>query len=328
MQFNRLFRSLAALGALLAGAACLADDASRVESLALGEDAAFFSEDVGGAVAAALAPSEEDEDVCRLDESEETAALRWRRHRHRTGAARVNVTVEDGLAFVSRSAELAGRLLIDLDGECPIGAKPMHEVAHRNAVYAKVRPDRPEEAEKASLDARARRPEDRPDFRRGWRLVAVSPVEIRLFPDEAGPRTVAITRVTAYVDGEVRFDVDDPAKVLRLGDGFATFSPGERAHVEASVRNQDAEGGARETRVFLHHDGKREEMFDDGSNGDMIAGDGVFTREYEIGERPGVHHAAVDAIDAETFADETTPNYDSNTWGVPYLVARPEEDAA
>ena len=60
-------------------------------------------------------------------------------------------------------------------------------------------------------------------------------------------------------------------------------------------------------------------MFDDGTNGDLVAGDGIYTRLYTIGSCPGRHFAAVDVIDAGTFGRLDSPVI-STAWGMPYIV--------
>ena len=78
--------------------------------------------------------------------------------------------------------------------------------------------------------------------------------------------------------------------------------------------------------MFLHRPGPhisgrrtRDLMFDDGSTGDLVAGDGIFSRLYTVGPCKGRHFAAVDVIDAATFMELEAP-YNATAWGMPYIV--------
>ncbi len=206
----------------------------------------------------------------------------------------VDIHIEDGKAEASVSVRLQGDLFLDIDGDTIFGTKPIDSTARRSAKFERVRP-------------------------RHWRLTAITPVEYSLTDPEA--QTVYLRRIKATVGDEVRWEVDDPAAFYEFPTGLPIFAPDEEVVVTAVVENLDGNGLERPSVVYLHHDGRREPMFDDGLHGgDETAGDGVFTKTKRIGPRLGIHHAAVDALDAEVFADETTPNYNASAWGMPYLV--------
>lgn len=340
-----------AASALLVATACWDSDTVAVTAAVTGDDAEFFAENVGDDLVETDADGARDRDDrardCRrlrddVDSDVDGAAAisegdpievdrpRWVRHRHRTGDKRIAVEVDGDLAQVSKTLEVEGKFLLDIDGDCKPGRKLIHERAFVNALYERARSD--EDADKVlSLDMALLSdrvgPDLRPRFprhRRHWHLVGISPVEFRLAREDA--QTVEITDVVVSVDGTLLAHVTDPGEVLRLGDGIGALAGGESALVEVRVENFDAEGAPRPSRVFLHHRGHRMAMFDDGTHGDWVPDDGVFANMLRVPERRGVHHFAVDVIDAEVFADETTPNYNSTMWGLPYLVVPADED--
>jgi hypothetical protein len=207
----------------------------------------------------------------------------------------VGIHIEDGLAQVEVTTNLAGVLRLDINGDGVFGEKAIQSTAHRFAAFKKLRP-------------------------RHWRLIELSPLEFSL--KDPSKQTIHIEEVTATVDGEVRWTANDPTTPFEFPSGLPIFAPGEEVIVTAKIKNQDFEETERPSVVYLHHDGRREPMIDDGTHGDAIAGDGIFTKTKTVGASLGFHHAAVDALDAAVFADETTPNYNATAWAMPYIVTR------
>lgn len=225
----------------------------------------------------------------------------WFRPIH-VASRNININIENGVADVSVTKYIEGSFFIDVDEDYPFGKKKIEDVAKR---YARFERD----------SAR-------------WRLTEISPVEINLQDEDQ--RTITIKGVTAYVDGEVRWEVTDPETMFKFPDELPHFSPGEEVVVEAEIENMDGEG-ERESYVYLHYTTdvrmpgrifrhQRMLMYDDGTNGDKVAGDGIFTGTYIIGVNTGYHHAAVDVLDKEMFDDEETQNYNTAAWAMPYIV--------
>ncbi|MCI0528782.1 MAG: hypothetical protein L0Y56_15190, partial [Nitrospira sp.] len=233
------------------------------------------------------------QDSSQLLESDSTLP-RW--YRKITDIHReVDIHIEDGLANVEVTVDLAGVLRLDINGDGLFGEKSIQSTAHRLAIFEKVRP-------------------------RHWKLIKLSPLEFSL--KDPAQQTVQIEEVAASVHGEVRWSVSDPTTLFEFPSGLPTFAPGEEVVVTAKIKNQDSEGAERPSVVYLHHDGRREPMFDDGTHGDAVAGDGIFTKTKTVGPSLGFHHAAIDALDAEVFSDETTQNYNAAAWAIPYIVTR------
>jgi hypothetical protein len=207
----------------------------------------------------------------------------------------VDIHIEDGLATVEATTDLTGVLRLDINGDGALGEKAIQSTAHRFATFKKVRP-------------------------RHWRLIELSPLEFSL--EDPSKQTIHIEEVTATVNGEVRWTANDPTTLFQFPSGLPIFAPREEVTVTAKIKNQDPEGTERESVVYLHHDGRREPMFDDRTHGDAIAGDGIFTKTKTVGASLGFHQAAVDALDAEVFSDETTQNYNAAAWAMPYIITQ------
>jgi hypothetical protein len=156
----------------------------------------------------------------------------------------------------------------------------------------------------------------------GWRLTQISPVDASL--EDAAQQTVQIQKVSASVNGSVVWETTSSSLLFDVPSGIPTFAPETEVLVEVEVSNSNASGCDPASYVFLHRPGAfgrvRDLMYDDGATeGDKVAGDGIFSRAYTIGNAVGRHFAVVDLIDAATFKDQTTP-YNATAWGMPYLV--------
>jgi len=158
----------------------------------------------------------------------------------------------------------------------------------------------------------------------GWKLTAISPVEFALADKEK--QTVFIDALRAYSGDELVWEATEPSTLYSVTEGLPTFTHGDDIRVETTVSSTSESSWQPSRFVFLHRPGPhltgrrtRDVMFDDGTNGDRVAGDGVYTRMYTIGPCRGRHFAAVDVIDAATFMELDAP-YNSGAWGMPYIV--------
>jgi hypothetical protein len=59
-------------------------------------------------------------------------------------------------------------------------------------------------------------------------------------------------------------------------------------------------------------------MYDDGTHGDATPGDGTFTATWTVRDR-GRHHIAVDVLNSRCLQNETDDDYNSTTWGIPFV---------
>jgi len=212
----------------------------------------------------------------------------------------VDIHIEGGVAEVTVVCDVTGTFFTadKIDDVLVLWGKPYESLITRNAVFE--------------------------EMSWGWVLTALSPVE---FASAApGDITVSIEALRAYSGSELIWEASDTGAMYSVPEAIPSFLPGDEIRIEAQVSNISTAGWVPGEFVFLHRPGHnitgrrtRDIMFDDGTNGDTTAGDGIYTRSYTIGPCPGRHFAAVDVIDAGTFAELESP-VNSIAWGMPYIV--------
>jgi hypothetical protein len=222
----------------------------------------------------------------------------------------------DNKALVKINVKFDGLFLVDRtdDGIRNPGRKPLRDELTRYALFRKVW-FHPMGVDTDSVFV--------------WRLVAISPTEFRM--TDPAKQTVGIESVR-FTGPNTDLEITDPAVLLRLrGDAnrLPVFHGGEEVKVEAKVTNTDT-GFDPPTFVYLHVptsssicpgplERRRIRLRDNGTNGDVTAGDGIFTAIWTVRDA-GVHHAAIDVINSRTLQNETDDDYNSTTWGIPYVA--------
>jgi len=296
-------------------------DRTAIENLvtAAPEFAISFDDDgelVGDAPSAVAATS-----GVQTSQTDSTAILpvrwgRWRVPPHHPPVRTVTFLTppDSNQALVKVNVKFDGWFFVDLtdDGMRNPGKKPLLDQKTRYALFKKVW----FHADSASDDSTF-----------GWRLVAVSPIEFTMI--DPGRQTVNIHSVT--LTGEhTHVTITDPATLLSLGRTaglLPLFREGETVKVEAAVTNTDR-GYVPPTFVYLHapiadrqlsgpHDWVRIFMYDDGTHGDVTAGDGTFTADWTV-RNLGPHHIAVDVLNSRCLQNQTDDDYNSTTWAVPF----------
>jgi hypothetical protein len=218
-------------------------------------------------------------------------------------------------ALVRVNVKFDGKFFVDRtdDGIRNPGNKPLRDQLTRYALFKKIwfRPDTTGD-----------------DSLYGWRLIAISPTAFTMIDPAA--QTVNITSVK-FTGGTSLITITDPTELLSLRrreHPLPLFKAGEEVKVEAAVTNTDT-GYDPPTFVFLHVPisgaicpGPRERvrirMYDNGRNGDTVAGDGIYTVMWTVRDW-GVHYATVDVINSRTLQNETDDDYNSTEWGIPYV---------
>ncbi len=212
----------------------------------------------------------------------------------------VNITIAGDTASVKVTDKISGNLYIDNTTDNIINPwhKPFNDTITRHAEFVKVLGH--------------------------WNLTKISPVDVDL--TDTTQQTVEILNVKASVGSNIVWEATSSSTLYDAPAGLPTFKPNDVVLVEAQISNSTTSTLCSPTTyVFLHRPGLclfgrcRDVMYDDGTNGDVIANDGIFSRTYTIGSHIGYHFAAVDVIDAETFMYQAT-NYNSTAWGMPYRV--------
>jgi hypothetical protein len=221
---------------------------------------------------------------------------------------------DSGHALVRINVKFDGIFLVDTtdDAMRNPGRKPLRDQVTRYALFRKTwfHPDT------TSTDSVF-----------GWRLVAVSPSEFTMI--DPSRQTVSVSKVE-LTGATTHVTITDPTALLSLRSGtdpLPLFREGEVVKVEATVTNTD-QGYVPPTFVFLHvpigdrafptpRERQRILMWDDGTHGDAVAGDGVYTAMWTVQDL-GHHHLAVDVLNSRCLENETNDDYNSTTWGVPY----------
>ncbi|HYR53003.1 MAG TPA: choice-of-anchor X domain-containing protein [Candidatus Dormibacteraeota bacterium] len=242
---------------------------------------------------------------------------RWRIPPHHPPTRTVTFLTppDSNQALVRVNVKFDGWFFVDLtdDGIRNPGKKPLRDQKTRYALFKKIwfHPD-------STSD----------DSLFGWRLLAVSPVEFTMI--DPSKQTVAIHSVTMTGE-QSHITITDPATLLSLRKNAAGLLPlfreGETVKVEAAITNTDA-GYIPPTFAYLHapiaehafpgpHDWIRILMFDDGTHGDVTAGDGTYTAEWTVGNFRS-HHIAVDVLNSRCLQNQTNDDYNSTTWAIPY----------
>ena len=266
------------------------------------ESATETNEDEDGAATAQAQLYDGQVPLQSLSEEPDLAELPrfwWRGDLERLGRE-IDIHIENGIADVKVSHDIAGTFFIadEVGDVMVLWGKPFEDLVTRYAQFTK-----------------------KP---LGWMLTAISPVEFALANGEE--QTVFIEAFKAYSGDELIWEATEPASLYTVTSGLPIFTSGDEIRVEATVSNTSESGWEPSHFVFLHRPGPhitgrrtRDIMFDDGTNGDLVAGDRIYTRIYTIGPCRGRHFAAVDIIDAATFMKLEAP-YNSGAWGMPYIV--------
>ena len=223
----------------------------------------------------------------------------WRGDLERLGKT-VDIHIENNVADVKVVHDIAGTFFIadNVDDILVLWGKPFQDYVTRYARFTK-----------------------KPW---GWTLTAISPVEFALA--DSTRQTVFVEGIRAYTGDELVWEATDAAGLHTVREGLPILTHDTDVRVEADIISTSDNGWEPSHFVFLHRPGPhqsgrrtRDLMFDDGTNGDLVAGDGTYTRIYTVGPCRGRHFAAVDVIDAATFMELYAP-YNSGAWGMPYIV--------
>ncbi len=237
----------------------------------------------------------------QLTEAQEaTLPVGWGRRRLGVTEKDIDIHIEGNTAYVTITKRVEGTLYVDRtdDHIRNPGSKPIDDRVTKKAYFEKV-------------------------FGH-WQLLELSCVDIEL--TEQSKQTVSITSVEAIgtnSQGAVTYTITSPSELMNISTELPTFLKGTEVKVIATVENSNQEWTP-PVFVFLHYgkpfqNHKREQMFDDGTHGDEVAGDGKYTNTWTIGSNASIYrHAAVDVLDAGCLQNEDEDDYNSVAWRIPY----------
>jgi hypothetical protein len=134
-----------------------------------------------------------------------------------------------------------------------------------------------------------------------WELAGVSPLVIAAKNGKAG---LDLTSVAVFRSGSATpafgFDGDD--KVLKLDGEIPAFATGETLRVECDVTDKQGCQAFIYAHLVGASDRTRQQLYDDGTNGDRVADDGIYSGNFVLPATPGQRHIAIEVLDPSTFA--------------------------
>lgn len=158
------------------------------------------------------------------------------------------------------------------------------------------------------------------DRRKNWRLKRVSGSETK-----SPETTLSFESVTVLNSDGQEWIIDNPLEFIRDLENIPTLQPGDSVTVFAKIGNSSpylekpGETVSLRYRNYRKTRRARKGLHDDGVAPDVTAGDGIYSGQWKVGQRRGIYHAFVDAIDNGTIYDDQLP-YNSQIWGFTYFV--------
>lgn len=232
-----------------------------------------------------------------VDAASATLPVAWLRKVDGSPSRNISITENGDTATVTITANWTGKLYVDRtrDGRRNPGSKPIADTGIKKAYFEKI----------YGL----------------WTLKKVACVDHNL--TDQSKQTVDIVKVEAKTIAKT-YTITDPGNLMGLDTELPTFSPGAQVTVVATVTNT-SQVWTPPVFVYLHHGMPaahyRQLMYDDGTNGDEVAGDGKYTRVYTIGAGDKIYRSAfIDVLDSGCLQNETQDDYNSTCWRIPYKV--------
>lgn len=162
--------------------------------------------------------------------------------------------------------------------------------------------------------------DDSRDRRRNWRLRRVSGSQAT-----SPGTTLSFEYVTVKTSNGREWTMTDPLEFITDLDSIPHLNHRDSVTVSVKINNLSSYTDRHGETVMLRYKNDRglhrarKGLHDDGIFPDRIANDGIYSGYWIVGQRPGIYHALVDAIDNGTIYDDRMP-YNSTVWGFPYIV--------
>jgi hypothetical protein len=153
-----------------------------------------------------------------------------------------------------------------------------------------------------------------------WRPTAIGPITVE---SQGGKSGLEIKAAGLFRTGSptpaASFDEQDT--LVSLLEPLPTFQAGEAVRVEAEVQDKQACDLFVFAYVVGGNDRTRQRLYDDGSNGDRVAGDGIYAGAFVLPATAGTRHLAINVLEPTVF----TPGgvYRSNVVGMTFKVEKP-----
>lgn len=153
----------------------------------------------------------------------------------------------------------------------------------------------------------------------GWAVSAVTPAEFTL--SSGIEQEVFVQSMALYAEDSLVWECDSPDEFFQIPGGLPSVEFGSLCRLEVTVLHSNP---VETPPYFVYVHGplptwQRHLMYDNGTMGDLVADDGVYTYEWYAEDTIEPRVIAADVIDADTFADQTEQDYDSGAWSMPYI---------
>ncbi|NLP04658.1 hypothetical protein GX411_01730 [Candidatus Fermentibacteria bacterium] len=225
--------------------------------------------------------------------------------RELTGLGQPTVVFENdpatGVCTLTVNRPLIAELNIDVvwDGQLTPGTKDIDVLRTRRVVVVKTG--------------------DSSDPYGGWAVSAVTPAEFVLNSDIE--QEVFIQSMAFYMSDSLIWECGSPEDFYAVPGDLPVVQFGSLCRLEATVLHTNP---VETPPYFVYVHGplpawQRHLMYDNGTMGDLVADDGIYTYEWYAEDTIDPRVIAADVIDADTFADQTEQDYDSGAWSIPYV---------
>jgi hypothetical protein len=229
-------------------------------------------------------------------------------YRQLTGLGQLDLVFENdpatGICTVTVQRPLLADMYIDVvwDGEWTPGTKTINAMRIRRAVLEKV--------EDSSLPYG------------GWTLAAITPAEFANSSGSTAAQEVYITGMSLYSGDSLLWACASPDSFYDVETSLPTIEMGSMYRLEVEVTHDNP---VEMPPYFVYGHGpmpdwQRHLLYDDGTMGDLVAGDGVYSYEWYAEDTIDPRVIAADVIDADVMADQTEQDYDSGAWTIPFIA--------
>ncbi len=156
--------------------------------------------------------------------------------------------------------------------------------------------------------------------RKNWKLKRVSGTAAR-----SPETTLSFEYITVQNSDGQEWKIEDPLQFILDLEAIPRLQHRDTVKVFVEINNSAPYvNNPGETVLLRYRNDRRmhrarKGLNDDGVFPDETAGDGIYSGYWLVGQRRGLYHAFVDAIDNGTIYDDLLP-YNSLVWGFPYIV--------
>lgn len=228
---------------------------------------------------------------------DEGTGMFWGRQVHADGDMRIEIEVDGDIAAVKTDVDMHGKFNMSEQKHGPKKKSVFDEVMSRSAVY--------HWSSEGNSEG---------DAKGGWELDSISLVSVHP-PDGGG--TLSVDRVLITSGGDVIFELLDTGVMQTREENMPVLTKGDEVLLQVTASDTLGDDLFAYLRVGKFH---RDRLYDDGTHGDVIAGDGIYSRLYTIDLDRGYYSAVLDLIAAGMLDIESPADYNSTSLGFFFRV--------